>query len=347
MTDQTRCALSPPGSTLWGELLPVIQEINTYGGNWTCAFLCRSVIEEIDRLATAGDATLIAKRTRIRDALRRGKWPYDPIAFNAIFETYHEALFYLVVANRGVQLEGIAEGDTSTPDFSTGSDPKEHFEVKTVDFAGGQYAYKVITEGGLDEKIKAEAEARRRGVGMGTMVLNPHGKATNSREAIEQVMRQIAQNVKEAQFRAAPTFLVLPMIRTALHTRVEDLAPTLTHPVTGETVSGHLWTIATHEVGALFSSSESAITHEGAPLNRAGILVDFPFVRGIVFLDTKWNKLPSANFIDPEAITNAYRLFGIWNDRFSGLSAVTAAAPDPEASAFSRLCHAWRRTGEA
>ena len=268
MPDQL--AGTPPGagSALWAELLPVIQQISSYGGNRTCAFLSRSVIEEINRLANDGDATLSAKHAGIHDALRRGKWPYDPTAFNAIFETYHEALFYLVAASRGVELDDIAEGDASTTDFSTRVDPKEHFEVKTIDFAGGQYAYKAITEGGLDEKIKVEVEARSRGVGVGAMVLNPHGKATNSREAIEQVMRQIAGNVKESQFRAEPIFLVLPMIRTALHTRAEDLAPTLTHPVTGSTVSGHLWTIATHQVGALFSSSESAIEHDVAPLNR-------------------------------------------------------------------------------
>jgi hypothetical protein len=38
----------------------VIQEINAYGRNWTCAFPCRSVIEEIDRLAGAGDPMLSA-----------------------------------------------------------------------------------------------------------------------------------------------------------------------------------------------------------------------------------------------------------------------------------------------
>jgi hypothetical protein len=342
MTDQSaRAPLAAP-STLWSELLPIIREINAYGGNWTCAFLRRSIVEEIDRLADAGDTTLVAKRARIRDALRRGKWPYDPPAFNAIFETYHEALFYLVSASRGV-LIGIPEGGASTPDFATRSDFKEHFEVKTIDFAGGQHAYKPITEGGLDEKIKAEAEARRRGIGVGTMVLNPHGKATNNREAIEQVMRQIAGNVKAPQFQAAPTFLVLPMIRTALRTRAEDLATALRHPVTGATVNGHLWTIAAHEVGAPFSSSESTIEHDVAPLNQAGVLLDFPFVRGIVFLHTEWNRLPSADIIDPQAVTDAYRLLGIWNDSFSPVSGEPAPPSQPESSAFSRLCHEWRR----
>jgi methionine synthase II (cobalamin-independent) len=64
-------------------LLPVLQEINNYGGNFTSAFVCRAVIDEIDCCADAGDVSLAGRADRIRAALRRGHWPQDPNAFNA------------------------------------------------------------------------------------------------------------------------------------------------------------------------------------------------------------------------------------------------------------------------
>jgi hypothetical protein len=135
-----------PSASLWCYLLPVIQDINNYGGNFISAFLCRSVIEEIDKGANDGDMTLREKRDRIRDAIRRGQWPHDPSAFNAIFETYHEALFYLLARLRGVALRSIAEGKTPTPDFATVAEPEENFEVKTIDFSGGNLAYTPLSE---------------------------------------------------------------------------------------------------------------------------------------------------------------------------------------------------------
>ena len=265
---------------LWDVVLPVLQEINTYGGNFTSGFICRAVIDEIQRGADHGDETLSRKAEGIRAILGRGRWPQDPQAFNAFFETYHEALFYILARQRGVQLEAVPETREATADFIVIRQPEERFELKTIDFTGGGHAYKPITEAALDQHIAAEQEAQQRGIGFGASVVRPHGPATNFREAVERVMRQVGGNVKAGQFGRCPTFLVLPMIRTAIHSREEELEPVRITP-SGLRGAGHLWTIAAHRPGDAFFDP---ISRDALPLERAGILRDFPFVRGIVFL---------------------------------------------------------------
>jgi hypothetical protein len=75
-------------SGTWPIVLPVIQKINNYGGNFISAFLDRSVFELADGLATEGDPAATASLKRICHYARTGNWPQDPAAFNAIFEAY-------------------------------------------------------------------------------------------------------------------------------------------------------------------------------------------------------------------------------------------------------------------
>lgn len=333
---------STSSSSLWGTLLPVIQEINNYGGNFISIFLSRSVVEEIDERGAQADATLDDKRTRMRRIIQRGKWPYDPNAFNALFEIYHEALFYLLADGRGVALTGIPEKQLPTPDFETVAQPKESFEIKTIDFAGGQFAYELLTEDALNGRIATEQEAKKRGIGTSTRVISPHGDAKDTKEAVERVMRQIGGNVKQGQFGQDPTFLVIPMERTALRRRSEELQPTRYDHVMGGTVSGHLWTIAAHKAGEPFLDATLDLpAHDMGALNRAGILRDFPFIRGIIFINTEWNELGSADFVDRTVLAKAYQLLGIWNDAYAPIAG-SAASNDPKTSAFSRICHVWR-----
>lgn len=334
---------STPSPSLWGVLLPVIQEINNYGGNFISIFLSRSVVEEIDERGARGDATLDDKRAKMRRIIERGKWPYDPNAFSALFETYHEALFYLLADGRGVTLTSIPEKNSPTPDFETVSQPKEFFEIKTIDFTGGQFAYKPLTEDALDGRITAQLAAKKRGVGFSTQTISPHGDAKDTREAIERVMRQIGGNVKHGQFEQQSTFLVIPMVRTALRRRSEELEPTRYDQVMGGTVSGHLWTIAAHKAGdSFFDATLDAPAHDMGALGSAGVLRDFPFIRGIIFINTEWNELDSADIVDHTVLTRAYQLLGIWNDAYVPNDGSTVSN-DPKSSAFSSICDVWRR----
>jgi hypothetical protein len=326
---------------LWKQILPVIQEINNYGGNFVSIFICRSVIDEIDRRSDGGDATLIEKRGRLLDAVRRGKWPQDPNAFSSVFETYHEALFYLLADTRGVALRSVPEVKTPTPDFVSIQQPTECFEIKTIDLSEGELAHTSIAHSSLDQRIAALEQAKRRGIGTGLQIVNPHGDATNTKEAVERVMRQIGGNVKSTQFSSSTTFLVVPLIRTAIRSDELELERRRSDPHLGGIVSGHLWTIAAQVAGESFMDATlDAPAHDLGALDRAGILRDFAFICGMIFLNTEWNLLGSADVSDPTVLGRAYRLFGVWNDRYQS-SQGGAVTPSPQTSAFSRLCHAW------
>lgn len=199
--------------TLWNSILPVLQQINNAGGYGTQQFISRAVIDQIDHLADS-DATLAVKRSELINITRRGRWPNDPQHFKALFEAYHEALFYILAHRKGVHLVTVPRSATPTPDFATTQVPVERFELKTIDFSGGEFAYRGIMAEGHNIKAKAQQEAKRRGAGFGVQEIRPHADATNAKEAIERVMGQIGGNINMGQFALGPTYLVVPMIRT-------------------------------------------------------------------------------------------------------------------------------------
>jgi hypothetical protein len=324
---------------LWDSVLPVLQKINSSGGLFTPAFISRAVIDEIDRLADLGDATLTAKRGELLHVINRGNWPDDAQSFSALFEIYYEGLFHILASLKGVALRAIPTQKSSTPDFATVQLPTEQFEMKTIDFSGGSFAYAPIMKDGLVARTEASAVANKSGVGFGVQVVKPHGSAKNIKEAIEKVMSQIGGNVKTGQFQNHPTFLVVPMIRTAIRAQSEELLRIRNVHEWGGDVSGHLWTIAASPLGEHFLD---ALPHHDAadlgPLNRAGILADFPFVAGVIFLDTTWHKLGSADFAAPFP-PDAFKLHGIWNDDYVPLD---QTAPRTANSAFYRLCDVWQ-----
>jgi hypothetical protein len=155
-------------------------------------------------------------------------------------------------------------------------------------------------------------------------------------------MSQIAANVKMGQFSEAPTFLVVPMIRTAVRQRGEELTRTRYDAHLGGRVTGHLWAIAAAPLGEHF---HDATRHSPAadlgPLSRAGIFVDFPFVAGMIFIHTEWNELGNADFALPFP-DRAFRTFGIWNDNYEPINQDSLRVLGPRESAFHRLCDQWR-----
>ncbi len=152
--------------SLWNDVLPVVQAINSDGGNFTSFLLSRSVIDLLDQAATAGETAAITSRDRILRAVRQGNWPHDPNAFNAVFENYHEGLFYLLAKHRGVQLCHVPEVSGKTPEF-VAKVFGENYELKTLDISGGSNVYPSIAEAGRESHKNALARARTYGVGLG------------------------------------------------------------------------------------------------------------------------------------------------------------------------------------
>jgi hypothetical protein len=339
---------------LFDAYLPIVQELNNYGGNFTAHMISRPILDAIDKGAEAGDASLGALHRKLLEGLQGFKGLQDHKTFSALFEAFYEGVFYLVAARRGVSLTAIPAGSKygKTPDFKTTLAPEIGFEVKTIDVADPTGTYDKTMAEGLEAKIGVEDQAKATGFGIAARTIAPHGPAKDRREAVEQVMRKIDGNVKQEQYVSCPTFLVVATARTSLHDRADNLRRHLIMFDCAIPVSGQLFAVAAHPVGDdfyFFFERPASISgpHPGeepvalGPLQRNGILLDHPFIAGLIFLSTKWNKTAEANAID-----EAYRLNGVWNlaweaSNSSNLDTVAAAK-----STFERLCHAYNDTDD-
>lgn len=328
---------------LWQEtLLPIIQEINDYGGGSSVFQFSRAVFEEIDNGAKAGDKTLLDKKKAILHAANSGKWPNDPLALSSIFNTYHEALFYLLALRRKVNLENIPETSTPTPDFYCKS-TNENFEIKTLDYSGGASTHKLQMIEGLDKKIEAADKAKTSGVGTSISTISPHGNAKNIKEVVQKVILQIANNVKSGQFADKPTTLVVALTRTAIRSRSEELQSMYPCARTNDPVSGHLWTIAAHTSFSDFSDIyEDSYEPRAITLESEGILISFPFIRGIIFLCTEWNEIDSRDSLELTTLDRAFKLFGIWNSAYKPVNPSSNHQSSVTQSEFHRLCDAYK-----
>ena len=302
--------------------------------------ISKSVICEIDGRSDDGDQTLISLRGQMIKTLDGGDWPQDEKAYSHFFETYHECLFYILVDTRFRLLEGIRIGGTKTPDFRTRQVPIIHFEIKTIDFSGGPFAHRTVAEDGLDAHVQAMEEARNKGVGIGVSVVSPLGKASNSLEGVETVMKQIDGNIKFGQFESAQTFLVVWLVRSPVRTAKEEMAAIRHDDLYQGDVSGHLWTIAGHKVGEDFfdATDVNPTAHCLGQLQRDGILRDHPYIRGLLIMDAEWNKLGGTDRIDNSVFADAFRILGFWNPNYTKPDAAEDADETQVRNLFETLC---------
>jgi hypothetical protein len=329
-------------ATLYQMFLPLVQSLNDYGGNFTAPHIREAVLDAVDEGAAAKDQSFVALRAKLSQKMTQWKGLQDHETFSALFEAYYEAVFYLIALQCGVSLRPIPArtGKGKTPDFETTREPTLNFEVKTLDVADPGATYDDTMAEGLDLKLQAEAQARRTGVGSTVRSIRPHGAADDWSEVIAQVMRKIDSNVKAGQFASVPTFLVVSLARTAVHGRVEDLRKWLPGPE--HDASGQLFAIAAQKLEEPFyfySQRRNDIASRGE-LGRAGILLDHPYIVGLIFLHTEWNGRNSTNSVD-----EVYALNGIWNKAWEkGVGPAQAAAAK---ALFEQICHAWNDTEDS
>lgn len=319
--------------TLWNRWLPIIQDLNSYGGYFPSIFIIDSVCREIDERAKSGDSVCLAIRNKQIAFIGAIKGLQDYENLSASFEAYTEGVFYLVAKSRGVDLIDIKAGSKqgSTPDFATVSSPEIRFEVKTINFATPSQSYSRAAEDGLNAQLEASEDARQRGIGTGASFISPHGDARDRREVIEQVMRKIDGNIKHGQYKNAPTFLVVSTDRASLHDRAEELKKqVVAFDGTKAITSGHLWAIAAHQYGHdFFFEVERGVA--SCSIDRNGILLDHDYIAGIIFLRKEWSE---------QDWKEAYRLNGIYNLLWEEKSEFDDALKLRARQTFNKLCHA-------
>jgi hypothetical protein len=330
---------------LYDAYLPIVQNLNDYGGNFTAHRISRPVLDAVDTGAEAGDTSLTALRKKLLDTIADFKGLQDHQTFSAFFEAFYEAVFYLVAGRRSLALRSVPAGSKhgTTPDFATTAPPDVRFEVKTINVADPPTTYDKTMAEGLDAKLEAQALARGSGVGIVSRSIAPHGAAKNRLEAVEQVMKKIDGNVKHKQYAGFPTFIVVSLARTSIHARAENLKRRLVMFNCVTPASGQLFAIAAHRVDDefyFFPESRDRVVSLG-PLRRNGILLDHPFIAGLIFLQTEWNKSAA-----PNALDEAYRLNGVWNLAWERSDAFSPETVSAAKQLFEHLCHAYNDTDD-
>lgn len=304
--------------SLYDTLLPHIQDANTYGGGASTFLLRKPVFEAIDQGADAGDKSLKALRDELHQRSKQWNQVQDHEALSRLMDTYCEATFYLAATHRGISIEGIPMADKSTPDFRTTATPAIHFEIKTIDIANPALNYDKQMQDGLDANIEAHERAKQKGVGFSEREIAPHGDAETWLDVVRQVMEKLAGNIKKNQYTAAPTFLVANLGRTSIRVDPRELASTYPVPACetlenqDAAVSGQLWTIAKHSAGCPFVWQDADARIRSGDLQRAGLLDDFDFIKGIVFTTEPWS-----DFDDKPDWRDSYKFIGIWNQSCS------------------------------
>jgi hypothetical protein len=113
-------------ATLYDTFLPLVQSLNDYGVNFTARHIRQALLDAIDHGASANDASLVALRGKLLEKMAQWKGLQDHETFSALFETYYEAVFYLMAAQRGLCLRSIpaGAGKGKTPDFESVNEPR-------------------------------------------------------------------------------------------------------------------------------------------------------------------------------------------------------------------------------
>jgi len=293
-------------------------------------FVSPAVLDAIDSGATSGDPTLSFYRRKLEANLKAITAIHDHQQFSQFFERYSEALAYLLLTKRGLKLERIAENSDKSPDFRTAASRELFFEVKTLDFAAAPYAH---DRHGKSSATKVIDQTKRPGLGSTTSAIRPHGGARTSFEVIREVMPRIERNYKKGQFRLGPTFLVLPLTRTAIQADECSLASWFTQYRRKNT--GHLWALAAGRTGDRFLDAGIVV----GKLPEPGILRKRAEIAGIIFVTTDWNLAR-----DPLALTKAFQLHGIWNRKWTGPGRFTRHRIEQVKKQFVQVCDAHNDT---
>lgn len=331
---------------LYEQILPQLQAINEEGGNMSSHLIQRQVLDEIDarKASTPSAAALVRKLHEKLDAYR-GKRHHA--GFNAIFEAYTEALFFLAADCRGVPLRAIPDGSNrgQTPDFESIADPPIGLEVKTLNSANPVVAVDDVMNRGFEAAYEAEQRSREAasksttgvGIGFGETVWAPHGEGVSEFDAVVQTMSKIDSNVKAGQYEGRPTFLVVSLARLGVHGDALELRRWV-DDAEGRR-NGHLYTIAAHPADTAFHGYHRDSFGEPSDLGllpRVGVLRDHPNIAGIIFIDLVGREANGDNYF-----SLGVRLHGVWNTYWEQNSTALDAEKAGAKSLFDQLCDAW------
>ncbi|ATE70795.1 hypothetical protein CNO08_05100 [Lysobacter capsici] len=213
---------------------------------------------------------------------RVSNWLLDPVCLQKFIQLVGEAEFWMLVKERGVELERIIESDEKSPDFKLKSDAAvaPRFEVKTLSVKGGDINIAGMSESSFEAQLSLSQQISE-GKCFATAITEaaPHGHITdgkNTTAIIRNLIDKTCNNLKTGQYTDGPTCLVLNlMLIDGYYDGSTNLRPIVFGWPDGWSVrSGAYWNLAFGQTEHLvFGLSE----FEGKPgiegkLERQGVL---------------------------------------------------------------------------
>lgn len=217
------------------------------------------------------------------------------------YDTYNEAVCYLLLRDKGLKIENIKEGKKPTPDFKVEFTSKNwervdetntaYIEVKSLSFADGNLQYRKVQEDALKSQIGREEQHKRgKNICTGEYTVSPLGeKAIGLASEIDILIKKIAQNVKKEQFtygNGDDTILLVDLGQYTFPFEMKECLPVYPDLIRKYSSTGRFWTVAFgHQGERIFSEMEFEGKGKAEPdLQEIGILEQFPYIKGIIFM---------------------------------------------------------------
>lgn len=244
----------------------------------------------------ATDPIIHDKVDKCLDYLRNLTVDFNP-RYKSAYEEYNEAITYLDLSKK-LQTERIPEAATPTPDFrvtKAGDFPFDiYVEVKALSFLQRNLNYIDAQKDSFEAKIDIESQiSEGKQIALGETTISPffkRQKSPSTRELIDIYIDKITNNIKSGQYSLGDTVLLVDIKQLLLGSHWDESGVALYQEgMMKSMVSGVLWHAAFGQVGTMIYKP---IEFEGkenidSPLTKNGILVDNPFIKGLVFATYK------------------------------------------------------------
>lgn len=313
--------------SLHDRILELTQEHSKYGHNGIIFSFSLDMCKKIDE-ASVNDS--FAKKTvkEILKLLKDYQVGYSE-KLKSAFEVYSEYAIFHDIRSKDIDIERVPEEKEARPDFKVSIGGENlYLEAKVLGWASGGIQHNAAINDGIDAQISIEDQLKDGNkVAFGESEISPLGTTKESIENpekyfIEAISAKLNQNVKSAQLKLGPTFLICDL--TSLHLPSDHIkSSVIVHNdnMYDSFSSGELWHIAFGEHGDRILK---AIEFEGKPnvsgkLQRNGILIEHEELIGVIFRVSKLSEEFSYSCLIKSKHFDKYgdlitKLSDCWND---------------------------------
>jgi hypothetical protein len=276
---------------LHDRILELNQEHSGYGHNGILFSFSLDMCQKIDA-ASVSDSFAEKTVKEILKLLKGYQVGYSE-RLKSAFEVYSEYAIFHEIMSKGISIEKVPEEKDARPDFKVSICGEElYLEAKVLGWASGGIQHNAAINEGIDAQISIEEQLNDgKTVALGESEISPLGTTKESIENpekyfIEAISAKLIQNVKTAQLKLGPTFLICDL--TSLnHPLDHRKSSVIVHNDNkyDSFSSGELWHIAFGEHGDRILK---AIEFEGksnvsGKLQRNGVLVEHEELIGVIF----------------------------------------------------------------